>query len=164
MAKTKKTELKENEGIKSTISQEIEEGIRSELVPDPIFTPSILSPEIIEKLDEVPLFTKENWIGNENRLEDLKKINNIKKETPEQDEEPTPEVKSSFINELIVKTPPVIEPAVKSNNPPQGVHYARRNVELIDGLNENPIKTGLDALNVEDRGIYKCRANKPIKN
>jgi hypothetical protein len=137
MAKTKKVESKENEDIKSTISQEIEEGIRSELVPDPIFTPTILSPEIIEKLDETPV---------------------------EQDEEITPEVKSSFINELIVKTPPVVESAVKLNNPPQGVHYARRNVEPVDGLNENPIKTGLDALNIEARGIYKCRANKPIKN
>jgi hypothetical protein len=87
-----------------------------------------------------------------------------------------PEKKSSFINDLIKK--PLEEVIIDDTShydnfstapqpiPKTASHYARRNISSLKDKVSAVVarQSYVDAVNVEDRGVFKCHPDKPIKN
>lgn len=73
-----------------------------------------------------------------------------------------------FKKELIIKPEEIVEaPQIEQSSPakPSAVHYARRNVSALrDKVEAVLSRTYLDAVNIEQRGVFKAKPDKPIKN
>ena len=120
--------------------------IRKAILPEPIpieeAKPILPLTEVVE-IEEKP---------NESRLAGTQRAVN-------------PHLKKLFRDELIKKEEPTTTSL--SSSPPhiKGTNYSRRNVSTLKGEIETIIdKQGLDALNVEENGIFKARKDKNIKN
>jgi len=117
------------------------------------------------------LHVGETIIPKQENLDKLKEINNGDglAETPIK-----PEQKASFIEGLIKKPIEDIKvldgesysDIVSSSAKQSATNYARRNiVSLKDKVAEVLArKSNVDAVNIEERGVFKCHPDKPIKN
>jgi len=130
------------------------------------FIPEKLSDEDVVALDKSPVDTPAIEITEEKSVKIVNEYNGEGlAETP-------PEVKQSFIEGLIKKpdvekvdTIAIDQDINSSPAPKSATNYARRNVSsLKDKVAEVLARKGLDALNIEDRGVFKCRPDRPIKN
>ena len=88
-----------------------------------------------------------------------------------------PEQKSTFINELIKKSDvleiPKVNDIVSSpvlQTPQSATHYARRNISSLKDrvsavlARKTSKVSNVDAVNIEERGVFRCHSDKPIKN
>ena len=144
--------------------------------PSPIGEGEEYQPEI----DEPPTWTSMLNMAAENYA----KLNEENKEVdngdglavPPTEDEIKPLVMAAFINDLIKKTEPVdVFPQILdgesyidiiSSAPKTASHYARRNISSLKDKVAAVVskQSYVDAVNIEERGVFKCHPDKPIKN
>ena len=141
-----------------------------QMVDSPSWTTEEITDNPPFKLDNIP----DDMIPTKEQEEMIKEVFKNNPGVYEDGLAVTPEAKVAFLSELIKKPVVEITPQdivqtkvdISSSAPRTANNYSRRNLAVLKTKVEDVLKssTYLDNINIEERGVFKCRPDKPIKN